>query len=78
MIGPCPHCGKEDYVYTNNRAYGWGERTYDTDGEYHETSIENVILAPSATVRCASCQEVRRDLVVSDVGTVTCRKGGPQ
>lgn len=77
MLGPCPHCGKEDYVYTNNRAYGWGERTYDTDGEYYEASIENVILAPSATVRCASCQAVRRDLVVSGVDTIIRRKARP-
>lgn len=63
-IGPCPHCGKEDHVYTNNRAYGWAERSYDLDGNYAEASIDQVQLAPSHTIRCASCQKVRRDLMI--------------
>lgn len=74
MLGPCPHCGKEDHVYTSNRAYGWAERSYDLDGYHTETSMERVALAPSKTIRCASCQKVRRDLTFENVTEVIRRR----
>jgi len=70
-LGPCPHCGKEDDVYLNLRAFGWAQEYYGQDGWYNEMTIDQVQYANSDVVRCASCTAVRRDLVVVLVGDRT-------
>jgi len=66
-LSPCPHCGKVDEVFINIRAYGWATEYFSTDGAYESLDIDNVLYTNATTIRCASCQRVRRDLeLVSD------------
>jgi hypothetical protein len=63
-LGPCPRCGVPDDVFLNLRAFGWAQEYYGQDGHYNELSIDQVQYSNSDIVRCGSCAQVRRDLVV--------------
>lgn len=62
QIAPCPHCGSDDYVYANVRAYGWCQQYFDTDGKADSIETDRLCFTRSATLRCASCMHVRRDI----------------
>lgn len=64
MIKPCPHCGVADEVYVNIRAFGWAQEYFGLDGMSESMQIDQVQYTNSDTLRCASCQKVRRDLEI--------------
>lgn len=66
-IPACPHCGKEDAVYANERASGYAERQFFSDGT-EELNIDGLHYVWSMTIRCCSCGKIRRDIVRTSEG----------
>lgn len=66
QIPNCPHCKKADFLYRNVRMFGWTQEYFDLDGKVEELMIDNLRTTNSKTLRCCSCDEIRRDVVLSD------------
>lgn len=59
---PCPHCGKDDYVYTNTRLGGYCKELFDQNGNLVEQNLDTINWHHSKTYRCCSCNKIRRDI----------------
>lgn len=63
QIAPCPHCGSDDYVYANVRAYGWCQEYFSTPGgETDSIETDKLNFTCTALLRCVSCGKARRDV----------------
>lgn len=76
MIELCPYCGKSRYVYINCRTYGWTQQHFTQHGYPCHEDASDVRLKPGKTIRCYSCQKIRRDLIYRDEQVYSKRDGG--
>ena len=60
----CPHCRIETPVHLNLRTYGWCVDFYDDEGKFYESNLDGVRTVNSDTIRCPTCNTIRRDLKV--------------
>lgn len=63
-IPPCPHCGKEDFVFRNIRMYGWAQEFFNLAGQVEELNLDKARSSSSKTLRCCYCGKIRRDLEI--------------
>jgi len=66
-LGPCPHCGKEDWVYQAARAVGKVQIFWDESARRAEVGTDRLrFVTYSDAVRCCYCHHIRRDWLVID------------
>jgi hypothetical protein len=63
VIPPCPHCGKEELIYINARAYGITQMWFNVPyGEFDTLDNDGLMFHNSKTFRCGACDRIRRDV----------------
>ena len=65
VIPVCPHCKLDNYTYINSRTWGWWKPIYNSDGKFDSSDNDGLRSSSSKVIRCATCKEIRKDLVVS-------------
>ena len=79
MIDPCPYCGSENGVLQNQRAVGWAQATWNSNGHFIELCTDRSWFQSNATYRCQDCYKIRRDVVASGLDVINrpkSKKGG--
>lgn len=62
----CPHCNFEDGVYINAQWRGPAVLYFGSDGQHMQTNNEGMYTVGGTTIRCSSCEKIRRDLWIDD------------
>jgi hypothetical protein len=67
---PCPHCGKLEEVYVNGQWHGPAPHFFETNGIYCEASTDKLRAKLGKTIRCASCNKIRKDIFLNKSGEI--------